>query len=268
MLFFEGWRKFLLFEKLELKRGKDGWDKYRELVAKAYEDAPPFDETAVSEFEGIKPFVDKMFKRISSRVDIQFVEDDPYEGPEEMCVDALENGVLKIWSGGTDHQIFDPETNLKLRAVHDYMTHCQRNTDFTFEGEIASYNAHMKTVPPSAAGALFTEVVGQAAFFLENGYFPPQKIAILKGFDFFNVGEVDPEITGYRLDRKEKKLVKIGEPPEKKIEEGYQEQVKKRHRKMKIRLVGKGKNTYNVGGKMKKPSYRRAKSAPAGAGGS
>ena len=210
-LLFENWRKFLLTEKLALKPGPNGWDKYRELVAKAYDEAPEFDENAVSEFEAIEPFVEKMFKRISSRVDVQFVDEDPYSGPEEMCRDAFENGILKIWSGGTEHQIFNPEINLKLRAVHDYMTHCQRNTDFTFQGEIASYNGHMKTVPPSAAGALFTEVVGQASFFLEKGYFPPQKIAILPGFDFFNVGEVDPDITGYRLDPERKELVKVGE---------------------------------------------------------
>ena len=50
--------------------------------------------------------------------------------------------------------------------------------------------------------------------------------------------------------------------------EPYQKAVKKNHRKMKMRLIGKGKNTYNVGGKMKKPSYKRSKSAPAAAGGS
>jgi hypothetical protein len=210
-LLFENWRKFLLTEKLMLKPGPDGWDKYRELVAKAYDEAPAFDQNAVSEFEAIEPFVEKMFQRISSRVEVQFVDEDPYPGPKEMCQDAMQNGILKIWNGGTEHQVFDPEVNLKLRAVHDYMTHCQRNTDFTLKGEIASYNAHMKTVPPSAAGALFTEVVGQAAFFLDRGYFPPQKIAILPGFDFFNVGEVDPEITGYRLDPEKKELVKVEE---------------------------------------------------------
>ena len=67
----------------------------------------------------------------------------------------------------------------------------------------------MKTVPPAAAGALFTEVIGQAAYFLEYGYFPEQKIAILPGFDFFNVGEVDPEITGYKLDKEKKELIKV-----------------------------------------------------------
>ena len=50
--------------------------------------------------------------------------------------------------------------------------------------------------------------------------------------------------------------------------EPFQKAVKKNYRKMKIRLIGTGPNNYNIGGKMKKPSYKRAKSAPAGFGGS
>ena len=150
-----------------------------------------------------------MFKQIQSRVEVQFVDQDPYPSEKEMCQDAIQNGVLKIWKGGTEHPIFKPELNLKLRTVHDYMTHCQRKTDFTLQGEIASYNGHMKTVPPAAAGALFTEDVGQASHFIKRGFFPKQKIAILKGFDFFRVGNVDPEITGYRLDPEKKELVKV-----------------------------------------------------------
>jgi len=51
-------------------------------------------------------------------------------------------------------------------------------------------------------------------------------------------------------------------------EEPFQKKVKRKHRRMKFRLIGKGKNKHNVGKKMKKPYYRRSKSAPPGAGGS
>ena len=50
--------------------------------------------------------------------------------------------------------------------------------------------------------------------------------------------------------------------------EPYQRKVKAKHRRMKVRLVGKGGNKHNVGKKMKKPSYKRSKSAPPGFGGS
>ena len=50
--------------------------------------------------------------------------------------------------------------------------------------------------------------------------------------------------------------------------EPFQRAVQRNHKKMKIKLIGKGGNTYNIGGKMKKPSYDRSKSAPVGFGGS
>ena len=206
-LILENWRKFLLTEKLELKPGPNGWDLYGKLVAEAYKNAPPFEQEAVSSFQALEPFINKMFRQIQSRVDVQFVDNDPYPSEKEMCQDAMQNGVLKIWKGGTEHPIFDPELNVKLRAVHDYMTHCQRKTNFTLQGEIASFNGHMMTVPEAAREALFTEVVGQASYFINYQEFPEQKIAILKGFDKHNLGVVDPELTGYRLDKENKELV-------------------------------------------------------------
>lgn len=48
------------------------------------------------------------------------------------------------------------------------------------------------------------------------------------------------------------------------IKEDFQQKVKKKHRKMKLRLLGMGQNRDKYG---KKPSYKRSKSAPPGAGG-
>ena len=79
-----------------LKPGPNGWDKYCELVAAAYARAPKFDENAVSSFEAMKPFVDKMFKRIEGVVDVEFVEEHPYANAEELKQDVKQNGVLRI----------------------------------------------------------------------------------------------------------------------------------------------------------------------------
>tara|TARA_R110002110_G_scaffold275403_2_gene490585 strand:- start:135 stop:776 length:642 start_codon:yes stop_codon:yes gene_type:complete len=211
-LLFENWRRFLLSERLMLKPGPNGWDLYGKLVAEAYERAPLFDDEAVYSFNALGPFVENMFGQIAGprgRVSVEFVDENPYPSEKEMCLDAMQNGVLKIWKGGTEHPIFDPVLNAKLRAVHDYMAHCQGKTSFGQQGEIAAFNKHMKTVPEAGREALFTEVVGQASYFLNYGHFPEQKIAILKGFDKHNVGEVDPEITGYRLDPERKELIKV-----------------------------------------------------------
>ena len=203
------WRKFVaLNEALMLKPGPNGWDKYCQLVAEAYADAPEYEDTAVDSFRAMIPFVNNMFDKISKRVDVQFVDEHPYETADELRQDVNQNKVLKISTLDSDHMVFDPETNQKFRAVHDYMTHIQRNTNFDGRGEIASYNSHIKTVPPAAYPALFTEVVGQACSFIVNGQFPEQKIAILPGFDYENVGVVE----GY--DIVDKELVKKGEEPE------------------------------------------------------
>ena len=216
-LLFENWRRFsnkeLLTEKLLLKPGPNGWDLYGELVAQAYERAPTFDASAASSFEALDPFIDKMFKRIQSKVDIEFVDNDPYINDDHMREEVGRWGVLKVFSGGTDHPIFSDELNLKFRAVHDYMAHIQpigfSGTGFDQKGEIQAYNAHLHTIPRKGIPALFTEVVGQASHFIHRGFFPEQKIAFLEGFDYVNLGEVDPEITGYRLDVESKELIKV-----------------------------------------------------------
>ena len=202
---FENWRKFVLSEKLMLKSGPNGWDKYCELVAAAYQSAPRFDPAAVASFEAMTPFVEKMFKRIESVVDVQFVEEHPYENAEELRQDVQQNGVLRISTLDAEHDVFDPATNAKFRAIHDFMSHIQRNTNFDAKGEIASYNAHLQTMPPKSYPALFTEVVGQACTSIVTGAFPEQKIALLSGFDYVNIGVVE----GYDIVNKE--LVKSEE---------------------------------------------------------
>ena len=59
------WRKFIaLNEKLMLKPGPNGWDKYCQLVAEAYARAPKFQDAAVGSFEAMKPH---LVKRSPSR---------------------------------------------------------------------------------------------------------------------------------------------------------------------------------------------------------
>jgi hypothetical protein len=46
--------------------------------------------------------------------------------------------------------------------------------------------------------------------------------------------------------------------------EPFQRKVKAKHKRMKIRLIGKGKGKHTAGSYKKKPSYKRTKSAPPG----
>jgi len=204
-LLFENWRKFLLTEKLLLKPGPSGWDLYGKLVAESYGNTASSGEDA-GPWHALEEWIPKMFKRIVGlgSLDVEFVDENPYVNDEELRRQVEETGVLKVWRGGTTHPIWTKETNLQFRAIHDWMGHIQPSgsPSFGMQGEIAAYNAHLHTIPPAARPAMFTEVIGQASYFINYGEFPEQKIAILPGFDHNNVGVVD----GY--DIVDKELVK------------------------------------------------------------
>jgi len=201
-LLLENWRQFIN-EKLMLKPGPNGWDLYAQLVADAYLAAPKFEPRAASSFEAFIPFIEKMFKRIQSRVDVEFVDYHPYESAQELRQDVNTTGIMKIATIDAEHEVFDIITNAKFRAIHDYMSHVQaigsRGTEFTLRGELAAYNTHLKTTPKAAVPALFTEVVGQVCTYNITGKFAEQKICLLDGFDYYNVGVVE----GYDINNKE-----------------------------------------------------------------
>lgn len=76
----------------------------------------------------------------------------------------------------------------------------------THRGELNAASAHMRLAPDAAAPALFTEVVGQICYNMCTAQFPPQKVAILPGFDFKNLGQTIP---GTDADFRKKELMQI-----------------------------------------------------------
>lgn len=202
-------KHYNLSEKLLLK----DWSTYRNLVAVAYEDAPVFDENAVKHWNALNESNHTLFKRLISKVDIiivsveesqagrtyvlqgkpyvvQKVDGDPYPSQKVMKADYEKTGTLMISMDYSDHPIFSVEDNIIFRSVHDFIVHILGDYEFGDKGEIASYNLHAKLAPPLALPALFTEVIGQACYAVEHGDFPVQKIAILDGFDYYDVGRV------------------------------------------------------------------------------
>ena len=120
-------------------------------------------------------------------------------GADRMRQSVADTGRLMVSTADSDHPIYDAETNVKVRAVHDYMSHIQPKkpagfTSHTVKGsikeEIRAYNIHLKTVPRKAIPALFTEVIGQVSTFYITGEFIEQKVCLLDGFDYVNVGIV------------------------------------------------------------------------------
>lgn len=187
----------ILNESLELR----DFHYYATLVAKAYKNAPSMDRSALSHWRALQKAVARQFKMISrgedepynpkrQRYRVVFSSENPYKTAEDMRAQVRKTGDLVIWNGESEHPVMSAEENLKLRAVHDYFAHIAGGAGFGLRGEISAYNRHMNFTPKQAAPALFTEVVGQAAYALVYGSFPKQKIVVLKGFDPFKIGEV------------------------------------------------------------------------------
>lgn len=208
-------------EKLLLK----DWNLYRKMVAEAYNDAPSFQESAVKHWEALNSSNHKLFKRLLSKTKITLISEDdsqvgtlleldgrpyiiekiegePYDSQKEMKEQWEQTGNLMISIDHSTHPIFSVSDNVIFRCVHDFIVHILGDHPFGDKGEIASYNNHAKMAPPEALPALFTEIVGQACYVVEYGEFPEQKIAILEGFDYRDVGSVE----GYEIKNKELKI--------------------------------------------------------------
>lgn len=167
------------------------WDDYANKVADAYDARPSFEEKYIFSWEALMKHIEKMFKRMESKIAVEFVTDDPYKTTQEIIDDIQKNKRLKVYSGHAEHPVWTTEQNLKFRAYHDYLSHVAGGHEFGPKGEIASYNQHAKMAPKRALLALFTEIVGQALTAVKRGKFPEQKICKLHGFDYYNLGEID-----------------------------------------------------------------------------
>jgi hypothetical protein len=173
------------------------YTEYSKLVADAYDARPVKDPEAVASYKVLLAHAKKMFKQLLSRIRIEFVnEPEPYKDAADMTKRVSEEGVMYVSTLFSENLVsgWTPMENWIFRAVHDYIVHIGGKHDFTLRGEIGTYNRHAKLVPPAALPALFSEVVGQVSYFLVRGKFPsPQKACVLYGFDYRQVGRVNPE---------------------------------------------------------------------------
>lgn len=175
-----------------------GWDKYAQLVSESYAAASMRSGAGAKSFRALQEHIISMFTRMQSRVKVEFVAEDPYQSASQMEQEVKATGVLKIYSGDNQSEAWDrPEINLMLRAVHDFAAHLGAlgrgvARTFDYKGELQAYNKHLTLVgcQSAAAGAMFTEIVGQVSFFRHTGRFPQQKIVTLPQFDWCKLGVV------------------------------------------------------------------------------
>lgn len=169
-------------------KGGDETRRYAKIVAQAYADAPDFDPAAVPAFQALARSLPKLFRMVQSKVEVVFVDGQPYRDDAHLVREVKRTGKLLVPRDFNNHPVFTPEQNLQSRAVHDWFAHLAPSAEFSQRGELRAYNAQAKLTPRAALPALFTDIVGQAMFATVYGYFAPQKIAILDGFDYVEVG--------------------------------------------------------------------------------
>jgi hypothetical protein len=211
---------YAVWEKLALGE----WEEYARIIAAKYDELPLYDEAKLYHWEALNKSNYILWKRMLSRVEVIFASGDtaykdnpstidvmgkthpiiywkggqPYNTQQAMRLDYVHNKHLYISIDYSEHPVFSLVDNIVFRAVHDFIVHIQGDYPFGLKGELQSYNLHAKLAPDDAIPALFTEVVGQVCQVHVNGDFPTQKVALIDGVDYINIGVVD----GYEVTQK------------------------------------------------------------------
>jgi hypothetical protein len=153
-----------------------------ERLALAYENAPDstHDPRVQAMVRAERARIDAAFERLPIRV--QFVDHDPYKSFEHMRDQIASTGTMYVYKGGSDTPLWDPQTNWKARAVHDW-DHLQKVCDFSIEGEAAAFRS--SAAQCNALSPIYmSEILLQAAVANARGSFAEQKLVL-----------VSPEIT-------------------------------------------------------------------------
>ena len=121
--------------------------------------------------------VERDFAALSREIQVTFTDQDPYQNFDELRHDVTVNRRMRVFKGGSDTPLWDPLTNSKARAVHDW-DHVVASSDFSVEGEARAYRRSSARMP-GLAPLYLSEIVLQAALQTYTGEFAPtQKLVI------------------------------------------------------------------------------------------
>lgn len=214
---------------------------YIMVVAEEYHKLPKFDENEMYRWELMVAHNNKVLPHIMSGVKVEFTGDDPYKNQREMMYDMIVNKRMKIYATIDDddaqegsHPGISNADNSVFRAVHDFLGHYAPNVkevtkyikdnnikdvddskfksfrfkrnSFTVRGEMGTYVSHSKMSPPKAIPAMFTEIVGQICTYFVTGDFTENKVAVIDGVDFKNVGKFSDHSMERRKQNYQKQL--------------------------------------------------------------
>lgn len=143
----------------------------------AYYKANKHQDVSETTLSLLKSFVETEYSKIPFA--IKYVNYDPYNNFTEMLEGLLKDNYLKISMLNNESPIFDCETNLKFRAIHDYH-HLICHAEFNFYGEYATFEyISALTDNDIIKQILFSEIVLQAAYALVYGEFGEQKLVLM-----------------------------------------------------------------------------------------
>jgi hypothetical protein len=148
------------------------------VISRAYRDMPILERAAVGIWQQLGAIVVAQAEELKKSFDIQVLDYDPYNTAEEMHAD-IDRGVYKVTTLHSHHPVWDVNTNVCFRVVHDIIGHGRAGSDFSFWGEILAYRAQCDETPESLWGVLFTEIVAQSAYANVHHLFGEQKVGLI-----------------------------------------------------------------------------------------
>ena len=157
-------------------------DKHNEIGA-AYSKLPPYDAKAAEAWQALAAESKVQADAIRQQIRVEVVDEpEPYASAQEMQDDIHLHQRLKVSRATNGHPVWPVEDLINYRIVHDVLGHAQSGGDWSWNGENKAAAAHMPLVSPLAREALFSEIIGNAAYKKVHHGHGPHKIGFLSEF--------------------------------------------------------------------------------------
>lgn len=154
-------------------------------IALSYEKAPELFRPALPYWRELADAVWRQALNIRDQYDVtETPEPTAYASAEALFAD-LDSGRITVSRANSNHPVFSVEENVAFRLAHDVLGHyaarnARQPAQFDWLGEQTACRFHgFELRTGLVRAALFTEVVGQAAYALHHGTFAVQKVAFL-----------------------------------------------------------------------------------------
>ena len=132
--------------------------------------------------------VHREFDKLRRKIRVEFTERDPYKSFEELQNDVLSNGRMYVYTLHSETPLWDAQTNVMARAVHDY-DHVLANTDFSVEGELAAYQYSAERAPELDPLYLSEIALQAAASALLGGFESGQQRLVIPDYDVVKLAQ-------------------------------------------------------------------------------